>query len=74
MTAIWWPGSPWSAAYFLARSAEHPAVLLLVAIAIIIVLAVKRPRHWIWWIAGTVIAAIVLAIFEREANRRRDRW
>jgi hypothetical protein len=72
---MWWPSSPWSAAYYPARGAEHsPIVLLLVAIAIIPVLAIKRPRHWIFWAIATVVASIVLAIFEREANRRRDRW
>ena len=57
----------------LSGGAEHPVVLLLVAVAIIIALAIKKPRHWIWWVLATILTAAILAIFENEANRRRDR-
>jgi 4-amino-4-deoxy-L-arabinose transferase-like glycosyltransferase len=62
---------PYAAPFYVARIAEmRPALIILAAVTTIGILIWKKPRGWVYWIAGVVIGAIVLILMSDRRDRR----
>jgi hypothetical protein len=68
---VWFPWSPWSLIYYSGRTLEsgRPGLIILATLAVVAVLAFKRPRHWLWWILGTVVTGAILATLAGDRQR-----
>jgi hypothetical protein len=57
--------------YYSGRTLEsgRPGLIVLATLAIVAVLAFKRPRHWLWWIIGTVVVGAILTALSGDRRR-----
>jgi hypothetical protein len=46
-----------------------PGLIVLATLAIVAVLAFKRPRHWLWWIRGTVVVGAIMTALAGDRRR-----